>query len=179
MNSIKHLFLNSVVFLFSFFYFSQAFAQMGGYSMPVTRNVSAIAERQIKGLVGLDRGAINLGAEYLSRSGSTGFSGYFLMATEKTAVSKPQLLIFGVGMPLYFYDNRKQNAYITPGLGIILVKNSDVSDTVFGPQIKIGTQFELSPQLHIGLEEMLTTNALSEKSQGLELMTLVTLAFNL
>lgn len=149
-------------------------SRMGG-----ARNPNNIAENNIKISLGLDQGAINLGAEYESRSGANGLSGYFLLATEKITTGKPQIMTFGGGMPIYFYDNKTNSLFITPGLGLNMIKVGNTTEMTFGPQIKLGTGYRLSPNLRLGLEHFIITNALNEKAGGSQHFTNFLISFTL
>lgn len=145
----------------------------------IYRNPNNIAENNLKVALGLDRGAVNMGAEYEVRTGSAGYSGYFLMASEKAAISKNQVIVLGAGIPIYFYDNRVHSVSVTPGFGLNMVKTATSTETTLGAQLKLTTGYRLSPLMRVGVEHFIITNWLSDKAPGDQSFTQVVLGFTL
>jgi len=143
------------------------------------RITNSIVEKNIKFSVGLNQGAVNMGGEYESRIGSSGYSGYFLLATEKASVNKPQMMIIGGGLPIYFFDNRSATVSVTPGFGLNMIKMSNQNETAIGAQLKLSASIFLSANLRAGLEHFILTNWINEKAGGDQSLTHVIFTFSL
>jgi len=141
--------------------------------------VTGVTENNLKIALGLDRGAVNLGAEYEARKGNSGYSGYVLLATEKLPVQKPQIMIFGAGMPIYVFDNRAAVVSITPGFGVNMIRFFNTNETTFGAQLRLSGSYRLSHNLRVGLEHMILTNWVNERAPGDFTLTQMLFTFSL
>jgi hypothetical protein len=155
----------------------QSLAQESG--LIHNRSTGPIAENNLKVDLGLDRGAVNMGAEYEARAGNSGYSGYFLLATEKPSVGKPQMIIVGGGIPIYFFDNRARMVSVTPGFGLNMMKMSNTTEMALGAQLKLSASICLSPSLRAGLEHLILTNWINENASGDLSLTQMIFTFSL
>jgi hypothetical protein len=143
------------------------------------RPKNAIAENNLKVALGLDRGAVNMGAEYERRADNSGYSGYFLLATEKPSIEKHQMMIFGGGVPIYIFDNRAKMVSVTPGFGLNMMKISGTTEIALGAQLKLAASIRLSASLRAGLEHLILTNWINEKALGDLSLTQMIFTFSL
>jgi opacity protein-like surface antigen len=135
-------------------------------------------QNELTANVGFQSGAINLGATYAQMSGGTGFGGYFLLQTEKTSAAVNQAIALGGLYKINVIDTSKAVFYAAPGAGLAMIKVPSSSGTgtddktVFGPSLKLGVQFKVSPTFAIGVENMLISNWFEDKAPaGFEIVT--------
>lgn len=112
--------------------------------------------------MGFAVGAVNLGVDYVKKMDPVDLGGYVFLQTEKkknnTALVN-QMTSFGAIAKFHLLDTSKLKAYIAPGFGLHMTKDSsDSSKTVVGPIMKIGAQIALNSKTALGLENTQIVN---------------------
>ena len=139
-------------------------------------NGPSTSMNQITGSLGLTAGAINLGVTYIKPMADFGFGGYFFFQTSKDKNNVPvvnQVMALGGLINVNVVDNRSVRAYVAPGFGIAMLKDSynltsgkKSDETLIGPSFKIGAQLKTSGNFMIGLERQQFTNWLNDNVGG-------------
>ncbi len=148
---------------------ASAYAQRGAVR---TNNdySSSMSSTAATGYLGFGQGALNIGADFeAAMSNDAGVGGYFMLMTkaEKNNVDiRPQIIAFG-GEAKVHYRPGAWDFYGTPGFGIAMIDMNNQDETTFGPSMRIGVLYALSPSLSVGLEQATFFNWLS-KDAGAE-----------
>lgn len=123
----------------------------------------------VRGILGFNHGALNIGADYENRVDNTfGFGGYFHLSTEKKndTIAKNQTISFGAIAPAHLLDDNRFDVFLAPGAAITMVKgiNGASDETVIGPVLKTGVLYKASRTVHVGLQTLFLSNWFSEKA---------------
>lgn len=122
----------------------------------------------LRGLIGLNRGELDLGLDYERRMGVMGLGGFFLLSGEndKATPQKPAQLVVGVNAPLHLIDRSPFDVYLAPG--ITYVKNDDVDavganpaqegEDSFGPSMRVGMIYTINETWGVGFDFIRATN---------------------
>lgn len=122
--------------------------------------------------------ATDVGVHFEERRENLALSLFASMGKKRDTVGRldanPEQWVLGVGLPLYMAMRPGFEAYISPALAIIHQKdipganfttNPDdkSSDTTFGPALKIGALYMITPNWTVGVEFQTLTNWFSDK----------------
>ena len=111
-----------------------------------------LAQYSFQGLLGMSRGAVNLGADLdYQVLPSHSLGGTFIFAAEKEGVRDIELWLLGADAKVYF-GPEQWKVYLAPGLGLASFSAGDSSEMTFGTLLKAGTLQEVSTGLYLGLE---------------------------
>ncbi len=122
----------------------------------------------VRGLVGFNRGELDLGLDYERRMGTMGFGGFALMSGENdhTTPQKPGQLVVGINTPVHLIVHSPFDVYLAPGIAYI--KNDDVkavglqpavdSESSFGPSMRVGMLYAVNETWAVGLDFIRATN---------------------
>ena len=134
---------------------------VGGFA----RAASHESGNNVKGIIGFSQSAVNFGADYEKRLNGMGVGGYFLYSSEKKDAGKNQTISIGAMAPAHVMDDHHLDVYIAPGFGITMVKGLSPQDdqTVFGPSVKTGILFKMTPAVQLGLDTIYLVNWFSDK----------------
>ncbi|MCS6838663.1 MAG: hypothetical protein NZ480_07425 [Bdellovibrionaceae bacterium] len=124
----------------------------------------SMSEKLFKITFGLQGTGINFGAEYEQRTSDRRFTVYGLIGLENTDANKPQLLLFGTGIPLYVLETEKDTISINPGVGLATIKiGSGSTEFTAGLQLKIAVTHQFAPKVHLGIDHLIFTNWINSK----------------
>lgn len=131
------------------------------------------ADSNLQLLGGFSSGAIGFGADYeIKKSETFGFGGYFFYSAEGDDLGPlaPQVIAAGALARLHLLDTPKYNVSTATGFGVIMsefeIAGQDQDDTTFGPMLKLGMLYKLSPKLAVGGEMFTIYNWLSDENFG-------------
>jgi hypothetical protein len=157
-----------------------AFAQKRyGSPAPVTGMAyQSSSGSELTGTLGLVQAAVNVGFQYTKKNSDYGLGGYFFLQTSKersTNIIVNQVMSFGGQAKVALVDTSVVSAYLSPGFGIHMIK--DVQDTTvtptrksdktaFGPTLRTGVLFGLTPTVKAGLEHFQYWNWFDDVAQG-------------
>lgn len=125
---------------------------------------SAASDNNMSIELGFKQSALHFGVAFVKEMDPVDLGGYFFFQTDKKYNDTPrvnQVISFGGLAKFYAMKSAKANAYIAPGFGIHMIKDSmdtvagstQKSDkTAVGPLLKIGATLALNPTLNVGLE---------------------------
>lgn len=135
----------------------------------------------VTGYLGFGQGALNIGADFESAiSSDAGVGGYFMLLTdaERSNVTiRPQVIAFGAQAKVH-YRPGSWDFYGTPGFGIAMLDANNDDETTFGPSMRIGVLYALSPTLSVGIEHATFFNWFS-KDVGAESLETSNAAFRM
>lgn len=132
-------------------------------SMSMDSNYSS-SSNEITALLGFTSGAANIGVDYANMTNDVGFGGYFNLQTEKKSVGINQSMALGGLMKFTVANTTKFSFAVSPGFGIIIVKDVAGSDeTAFGPALKVAAEYKISSLLSLGLEQSTYANFFNDK----------------
>lgn len=97
--------------------------------------------------------------EYERRTGNQGWSVFGNFSSRRSQTNQfaqiPEQWDLGVGAPIHVVDGTNWDVFVAPELAVIFIKDNltDGTDiTTFGPGLKIGTMYALSPMWSLGFE---------------------------
>jgi hypothetical protein len=116
---------------------------------------SSMSGTAATGYLGFGLGALNIGADFESAmSSDAGVGGYFMLMTnaeKNNADIRAQIIAFG-GEAKVHYRPGSWDFYGTPGFGIAMVDFRNEDETTFGPSMRIGVLYAVSPSISVGIE---------------------------
>lgn len=119
-------------------------------------------EKTLRALLGMTQGNLNLGADFeMKQSSAHGLGGYFFMQTDDDTANPSVygVMALGANMPIHLLNDSMIDVYVAPGFGILMIDDygsgaQKDDETTFGPSLKIGAEYQVSPQASIGLQYM-------------------------
>lgn len=133
--------------------------------------------------VGFVSSALNIGASYEKDSGNVGWGGYFNLQTEKDDAGIPQIMSLGGMMKIHLVQTNGIDAYIAPGFGLamfsdIVVGGEEKDKTTFGPSMKIGAQYFVTPAVKVGIERFMINNWFDDEAPASAEVTTAVIGFS-
>jgi hypothetical protein len=127
--------------------------------------ISAQAQdRSLRALLGFDRGAIHLGADFeMKQSNLHGLGGYFFFQTDDEDNGVASVMALGANIPIHLLNHSTLDAYIAPGFGIAMYELGLVDETLFGPSVKIGVDYKVAPTTKVGVQYSKYYNWMSDE----------------
>ena len=133
---------------------ASAYAQRGGVRSSNDFS-SSMSGTSVTGYLGFGQGALNIGGDFESAmSSDAGIGGYFMLLTDaerSNATIRSQVIAFGAQAKVH-YRPGAWDFYGTPGFGIAMIDDNNNDETTFGPSMRIGVLYALTPALSVGLE---------------------------
>lgn len=127
---------------------------------------SSMNGTSVTGYLGFGQGALNIGGDFEAvMSSDAGIGGYFMLLTDAEnngATIRPQVIAFGAQAKVH-YRPGSWDFYGTPGFGIAMVDDNNDDETTFGPSMRIGVMYALTPALSVGLEHATFFNWFSDE----------------
>lgn len=146
------------------FFFSAAVA------LAAPRGGNSNNDNFVTGILGFTQSAVNFGANYEHRFDSFGAGGYFLYSGEEkdNGLGKNQTISFGANLPIHIFEDSRFDVSLAPGFGITQVKgiSPQNDETIFGPSIKTGLFYKLTPTVKAGIDHSYFTNWFNDKTNS-------------
>lgn len=122
-------------------------------------------DKSLRALLGFDRGAIHLGADFeMKQSNLHGFGGYFFFQTDDEDAGVPSVMALGANLPVHLLNDSRLDAYVAPGFGIAMVELGEQDETTFGPSVKIGVDYKVAPTTKVGVQFARYYNWMSDEA---------------
>ena len=143
---------------------ASAYAQRG--TVRSNNDYSSVKGTSATGYLGFGQGALNIGGDFeAAMSNDAGFGGYFMLMTDaekNNSDIRAQIIAFG-GEAKVHYRPGSWDFYGTPGFGIAMVDFNNQDETTFGPSMRIGVLYGLTPTLSVGIEHATFFNWFSKE----------------
>jgi Outer membrane protein beta-barrel domain len=168
------------VIVLTFLVSTSAYAQRGSVRSSNDFS-SSMSGTSVTGYLGFGQGALNIGADFeAAMSSDAGVGGYFMLLTDaerNNATIRSQVIAFGAQAKVH-YRPGDWDFYGTPGFGIAMIDNNTNDETTFGPSMRIGVLYALTPTLSVGIEHATLFNWFS-KDVGAESLETSNAAFRM
>lgn len=145
----------------------------------------------VRGLIGMNRGQIDLGVDYERRMGTMGLGGFVLFSEENDHTlesKKPKQLVVAVNTPIHLIDKSPFDVYVAPG--IVWINNGDEpsvgavagtgggNESMFGPMLRFGTLYAINETWAAGLDFVQAYNWTNKDVTGEYHFANVSVAYN-
>jgi len=120
----------------------------------------------LRALLGFSSGAVNLGADFeMKQTNTYGLGGYLFFATGDKDANNYQVLALGAFSPIHLLNEDRVDVYLAPGFGLAMIDDSAPGgddETTFGPSLKIGAEWKVSPTVKVGLQHFTVVNWMND-----------------
>lgn len=124
-------------------------------------------DKSIRALLGFTEGAIHLGADFeMKKTNLYGLGGYLFMQTDDEDAAVSQVMALGANMPIHMLTDSNIDVYVAPGFGLAMVELGTVDETTFGPSLKIGAEYKVSPTAKVGVQYSKYFNWMSDEADA-------------
>ena len=124
-------------------------------------------DKSVRALLGFRQGALHIGADFEAKQTSLyGFGGYFFMQTEQDGANEAavaEVMAIGGNVPLHLLNDSNLDLYVAPGFGIAMVEQGTADETTFGPSLKMGAEYKVSPTVKVGAQYSKYFNWMSDE----------------